>query len=960
MDPRPTRGRLVGRARERQVLGWALDELAAGRGVTIEVTGDPGIGKTRLLLELAEEARRRGFPVLRGSATEFERDRPFHVFADALADRYRHTTRVAAADDQGWLAAVFAGRQAPGSGAERFRLFDAVRDLLADWSGGGLVLLLDDMHWADPGTVELTDYLIRRPVDGPLLLVLAQRGRQSPARLAGTLARGAELGTVTRIEVGPLSPAESADLAGDELDQAAREALCAESGGNPLYLLAALAAAGKAAGRQAAKPGGPLDAGVFVPDWAPTRLEAVLLAELASLTTQESTVAAAGAVAGEQFTIEALAAITGLGRAEVAAAVGVLAGRDVLRPAAAGGFEFRHPVLRRVVYRDSDPAWRTEAHRRALADLAGRGAPPAELAHHVAAAPGDGQPGDTEILLAAARAVMSTAPATAAHWLRVCLRMLPADDRHAQARLEVLLLLTRVLGVAGRLGESRDLLHEILRVVPLRPPGPRVAAVTFCATMERLLARYPEARALLAAELASPRAAATQEGIPLALEYGAVALLSGDFSLARQDLAAALARARRGASRVREAQATAVTALGEVYEGNTAASAAAADGAAALVDTLPDGDLSDAPECLAQLGWAELFLDRYPDASRHFARGVSISRNSGQYHVLPHLLLGQCQLAAFRGPLDEAIALSEDAEEIARHIDSGDVLGLALGLRALALAWTGGESAGKRAIDLAERAAASIPPGSVWWTRTVAIFHGVALLLGGDPARCITVVTAAGGGDMLPLIQPSVRSSALDMLTAAAMLTGDNDKAREWSRYADAESRRTGLASQRGYAMRARGYVLSAAGRHGEAIAAYQEAAGLFGRSGGKIAHAWALAMGADSALAGGRADTALAMATEAARLARAADSLTILGVADGVRQRLAPAASGAGDPLAALTVREREIARLAAAGHTSSEIAARLHVSPRTVDTHLSRVYHKLGLRSRTALASLLAEARP
>jgi DNA-binding CsgD family transcriptional regulator len=960
VDPRPSRARLVGRARERQILGWALDELAAGRGVTIEVTGDPGIGKTRLLLELAEEARRRGLPVLRGSATEFERDRPFHVFADALADRYRRTGRDAAADGPGWLSAVFAGRQAPGSGAERFRLFDAVRDLLADWPGGGFALLLDDMHWADPGTVELTDYLIRRPVDGPLLLVLAQRGRQSPARLAGTLARGAELGTVTRIEVGPLSPAESADLAGDELDQAAREAICAESGGNPLYLLAALTAASKAASRQAANRGGSLHAGVSVPDWAPTRLEAVLLAELAPLTARESTVAAAGAVAGEQFTIEALTAITGLSRAEVAAAVSVLTRRDVLRSTAVGGFEFRHPVLRHVVYRDSDPAWRTAAHRRALADLARRGAPPAELAHHVASAPGDGQPGDTEILLAAARAVMSTAPATAAHWLRVCLRMLPADDRHAQPRLEVLLLLTRALGVAGRLGESRDLLHEILRVVPLRPPGPRVAAVTFCATMERLLARYPEARALLAAELASPRAAATPEGIPLAIEYGTVALLSGDFPAARQDLAAALARARRGASRVREAHAAAITAFGEVYEGNIGESAAAADGAAALVDTLPDGELSDAPECLSVLGWAELFLDRYPDASRHFARGVSISRNSGQYHVLPHLLLGQCQLAAFCGPLDEAIALSEDAEEIARHIDSGDVLGLALGLRALALSWTGGEGAGKRAIDLAEQAAASIPPGSVWWTRTVAIFHGVALLLSGDPARCITVLTAGGGGAMLPLIQPSVRSAALDMLTAAAMLTGDNDKAREWSRYADAESRRIGLASQRGYAMRTRGYVLSAAGRHGEAIAAYQEAAGLFGHSGGRVARAWALAMGADSALAGGRADTALAMAAEATALARTAGSLTILGTADGVRQRLAPAADGADDPLAALTVREREIARLAATGRTSSEIAARLHVSPRTVDTHLSRVYHKLGLRSRTALASLLAGARP
>jgi len=941
MDPGRDRPRLVGRARERLILELALDELTAGRGGVVEVTGDPGIGKTSLLLELADQAKQRGYGVLRGNGTEFERDRPFHVFADALTDRYRRAAPGAA---DGWLAAVFTGLHAPGSGAERFRVFDAVRDLLADWAGSGLVLLLDDLHWADPATVELADYLIRHPVNGALLLVVAHRGRQTPARLAGTIARGTELGTVTRIELGPLSPAESAELVGDDIDEATREAVCAESGGNPLYLLAALSAAAPA--RSISPTLG----------WVPTRLEAVLLAELAPLTERESAVAAAGAVAAESFGIDALTAITGFGRAEVTAAVSVLAGRDVLRPSPAGGFQFRHPVLRRVVYASSDPVWRSGAHRRALADLAGRAAPLAELAHHVASSLEDSQPGDTEILLSAARTVLSTAPATAAHWLRIALRRLPDDGDHAQQRLEVLLLLTRALGVAGRLGESRALLHEILRIVPVRPPGPRVAAITFCATMERLLAQYPEARALLAAELASPRAAATPEAIPLAVEYATVTLLSGEFPVAREALANAVTRARRGISRVREAHAEAIGAFGEVHEGRIEQSAAAADRAAALVDTLPDGDLTDELETLSVLGWAELFLDRHVDAARHFARGVSISQNSGQYHVLPHLLLGQGQLATMRGPLDQAIALSEDAEEIARHIDSGDVLGLALGLRAFALAWSGGDGAGKRAVELAEEAAASIPPGSVWWTRTVAVFRALALLLNGDPAQCMAVMIAAGGGTMIPLIQPSIRPSVLDMLTIAAVFTGEADQAREWSSYANTEARRLGLAGQHAHAARTRGYVLSAARRHREAVAAYQSSADEFAGVGDRIGQAWSLAMGADSAVAGGRDDAALAMAAEAASLARAAGSPMISGMADGVWQRVSPAANKAADPLAPLTAREREIARLAATGRTSREVAAELHVSTRTVDTHLSRVYHKLGLRSRGQLASLLA----
>ena len=949
------RARLIGRGRERQVFASALDEVAAGHGGTVELTGDPGIGKTRLLGELAHQAEQRGFPVLNGSATEFERDRPYQVFVDALADRYHGGPH----EDE-WLAAVFSGQRAPGTGAERFRIFDAVRDMLTVWARDGLLLALDDMHWADPAAVELTEYLIRRPPTAPLLLAIAHRGRQSPVRLAGILAHHAELGTVTRIEVGPLSAAESAELAGDDVDETTRAAVYADSGGNPLYLLATLSAAAAAApaAAVAASAAGTAAAGrtfgqatLATPGWTPTRLEAVLLAELAPLTAQESLVAAAGAVAGERFGIDALTAITAHDRDEVARAVSALARRDVLRPSDAGSFEFRHSLLRRVVYNGCDPAWRIQAHRRALADLARRGAPAAELAHHVSASPDDGQPGDTEILLAAARAATNTAPVTAADWLRVCLRILPADDPQ---RVEVLLLLTRALGIAGRLGESRDLLHEILRVVPLRPPGPRVTAVTFCATMERLLARYPEARALLTAELASPRAAATPEGIPLATEYATVALMSADYPAARPELQAAIARARRGSNRVRQVHAEVIDAFGDVYEGNIEPATAAAARVAALIDTLPDGELSESPECLGMLGWTELFLGRMTDAGRHLDRGVAISRNSGQYHVLPHLLLGQCQLAAFGGSLNQAIALSEDAEEIARHINSGDVLGFALGQRAFALSWLGGEGATKRAVDLAERAAASIPPGSVWWTRIVAIFHGIALLMNGEPEQCIGVLTNVGGGPGLPLIQPSIRVGTLDLLTIASVLTGRNDKAREWSRYADEHARKLGLDGQHGHAARCRAYVLSAAGRHADAIAAYQVAAEFFAKGGETLARTATLAMGADSALAAGRPHVALAMANEAASLARSIGSISLLDTAERTRQRLAGEADG--DPLFALTMREREIALLAATGLSSRDIAARLHLSPRTIDTHLSRIYRKLDLTSRAALASLLA----
>lgn len=940
------RPRLVGRSAEVAILGGALDQLASGRGVIIEVTGDPGIGKTRLLSEFAEQAEQRGFEVFRGNATEFERDLPFGVFVQALADRYRRAEPALPAADAERLSALLTGRGAPGSGAERFRAYAAVRELLADWSRGGLVLVLDDMHWADPGAIELAEYLVRRPPGAALLLVIAQRGRQAPARLAGTLARGIELGTVVRIDLGPLSPADLAELAGSGLDDQALQDVCAESGGNPLYLLAAVAT------RRAGTPVGP----------APNALEAVLLAELAPLSPREAAVAAAGAVIGEQFSIDALAPVAGLRREEVAAAVGGLTHRDILRQAAASpaALTFRHPVLRRVVYQSAEPAWRAAAHRRALAELTSSGAPAAELAHHVAAASGGQLSGDLQILVSAASGAMSSAPGTAAHWLKVALELVPDDAEHAQQRLDILLMLTRALGVAGRLAESRELMHEILRLVPLRPAGPRVAAVAFCARMERLLARYPEARALLESELSSPRAAESAEGVSLVIEYAAVAILSADFPSARNAVLAAAERARRRGDRLRQAYALASTGLGEAYEGNIKDAQRAVDAAGALVDTLSDGEHSRDPECVAVLGWAELFLERNADAARHFARGVAISRHSGQYHVLPHLLLGQCLQACWGGPLDRAITLSEEAEEIARHIDSRDVLGFALGLRALALSWAGGPDATKRAADLAEQAVAAIPQESAWWARTVATFRAATLLMGGDPARCLHAMSAFGG-NALSLIQPSMRPIYLDMLTAASVISGDIAMARDWSQRADAEARRLGLSGQRGYALRSRGYLLSATGRHDRAAACFSAAADLLGSAGMAVGQAWALAMGAPSAAAAGRREAAIAMAADARRLAQEVASETIRTAADATLQRIAaqPTAPDLTHPLASLTIRERQIARLAATGLTSRDIAAELSVSPRTVDTHLSRIYRKLGITSRAALASRVSASQ-
>src|SRR5438477_3918614 len=151
---------LVGRAGELDSLEQVLDELNRGPPGAIELVGEPGIGKTRLLFELASRAELRGYLVLSGSASELERDLPFSVFVHAL-DEY-----VAGLDPNGLstledevqaeLAHVFPSLSALERGHEvalqheRYRSHRAVRALLEQLAETKpLVLLLDDLHWAD-------------------------------------------------------------------------------------------------------------------------------------------------------------------------------------------------------------------------------------------------------------------------------------------------------------------------------------------------------------------------------------------------------------------------------------------------------------------------------------------------------------------------------------------------------------------------------------------------------------------------------------------------------------------------------------------------------------------------------------------------------------------------------------------------------------------------------------------
>src|SRR5215208_726322 len=217
-------GPIVGRDVELAELDAMLGALSAEASACVAIEGEPGIGKTTLLSELGHRAEESECLVLTGAAAEFERGLPFGVWADAL-DAYVASQALDLRAE--WspdvifeLAEVLPSLRSSSLGRresvadERYRSHRAVRRLLELLAADRpLVLVLDDLHLSDGASIELLGALLRRPADAPVLLALAFRRGQAPARLSAALAAPG----VRRIALEQLSEAHAVELLG-ELD----------------------------------------------------------------------------------------------------------------------------------------------------------------------------------------------------------------------------------------------------------------------------------------------------------------------------------------------------------------------------------------------------------------------------------------------------------------------------------------------------------------------------------------------------------------------------------------------------------------------------------------------------------------------------------------------------------------------------------------------------------------------
>ena len=475
MEPGVAPPSLVGRADELQRLETALAAAAESRGSMVLIAGEAGIGKTRLASELAERARKSGATVLSGRCIDLvgsglpylplvEALRPLRG-SPALADvgrSLRELSRlVPELSEPGTPVPPDAG--GPDS---QLRLFEETLAVLEHVGAEApLVLVLEDLHWADGSTLDLVAFLAHAAREQRMLLVATYRSDEikpesSLRRLVSELLRARE---AAALALEPLGRDEVARLvvtiAEAPLPAARATEICERSEGNPFFAEELVAAAERGE------------------ETLPRVLRDVLLQRLAGLGAETQSLLRVAAAAGRDVPYRLLAAVVPVSEAQLVEALRRTVEHDVLVPdQPAGSFRFRHALLAEAIYATVLPGEREELHARlaralgddpalAASSIAG------ELAHHWAAA---GRP--VEALRASVDAARDAAavsgPSEALQHVEHVLELWPlVDDPEALVGVELRTFLgwaAEVAFFAGAPGQAAELIR---RVISLADPA---------------------------------------------------------------------------------------------------------------------------------------------------------------------------------------------------------------------------------------------------------------------------------------------------------------------------------------------------------------------------------------------------------------------------------------------------------------------------------------------------------
>lgn len=359
----------VGRGRELHALGEAWSAAGTASGLIAVVSGTAGIGKTRLLRELARSLDRDA-RVIWAAAQESATGSGLAPFLEAVA-----AWRDAASPTQRSRMAELESSFSAGAPAQRYEaLAQAIRIMLG--SGRGLVVL-DDAHWADPDTLSALEYTARRLSPGTLVALAIRSGEPAPDTLAALLDRARDDERLRSLRLEPLSREEVVVLArswAPEATSSAIDEVMDVTRGHPLFVVETLRALS----------GGDRP--------APNRtLQDAILSRIRRLPDPERDALGVASVAGGPFRADLAARVLGRSPHDVLGALDTLLSRELLSPSDDGrGYVVAHPLVLRATYDALSPGRRVAWHRRFADSLAELDADDpraaAERLHHLVAA----------------------------------------------------------------------------------------------------------------------------------------------------------------------------------------------------------------------------------------------------------------------------------------------------------------------------------------------------------------------------------------------------------------------------------------------------------------------------------------------------------------------------------------------------------------------------------------------